>query len=97
MAVISNAAIKEQSPRLENKVLFIETDALADTGDTIAVTLANHGASGIAGIQGSVHSTTDSIVIDEAPTTVVSAGVLTVTVGGSAANNLKRSYVIWLN
>ena len=94
--VTSGSTIKEQSPRLETKVLLIETAATVDDGDTIDVTLADYGATGITGIQGFQHSTTDSVIIAEAPTTAVSSGVLTITVGGST-DDKKRSFVVWLN
>lgn len=69
------------------KVIEIETPATADNTDTIAVTLADYGATKIKWIQAFRHSTTDSVVIDDdAPATVVSAGVLTITIGGSTAD-----------
>ena len=93
--ITSGSTVQEQSPRLENKVLFIETEATADSGDTIAVTLADHGATGIGGILGMSHATEDSIVVQEQPTTAVSAGVLAITLTG--ATNQKRSITVWLN
>lgn len=73
----------------------IVTDATVDDGDTIAVDLNQYGASGIDYILGFTHSTTDSIVITEAPTTAVSASILTITVGGTT-DNKKRVFIVGL-
>ena len=80
----------------ESTQLIITTIATVDTGDTLDVNLADFGIAtdGFLGIKGQVHSTANSIIIDEAPTTAVTAVVLTVTIGGTAANDLKRTFVI---
>jgi hypothetical protein len=95
MAAITTHVIKEMAPTLGAKQVKVTLPATADSGDTVAITLANYGMVKFEGILGMVHSTEDSIIIGEAPTTAVVGGVLTVTVGGSGANNLKRCYVIW--
>lgn len=74
------------------KELYIETPATADTGNTIVVDLTAYGGLYLKHIRGCVHSTANSILIEEAPTTAVSAGTLTITLGGSGANNLVRVY-----
>jgi len=79
---------------IPGKLLRIETAATADDGDTIVVTLASYGMKTIEGILGFTHSTTDSVVITEAPTTSVSSGVLTITVGGST-DNKKRVILVF--
>ena len=73
--------------------LKIETADTADDGDTIVVTLADYGMKTIEGILGFTHSTTDSVVITEAPTTSVTSGVLTITIGGSTDNKKRVIYV----
>ena len=78
----------------EAGALIITTAATVDDGDTLTVTLANYGISSVLGISGFIHTTTDSVIVAEAPETDVSAGVLTVTVGGST-DNKKRAFVIW--
>lgn len=74
-------------------LLKIETAATADDGDTIILTLQDYGMKTIEGILGFTHSTTDSIVITEAPTTSVTTGVLTITVGGSTDDKKRTFYV----
>lgn len=74
------------------KVIEIETPATADNGDTIAITLADYGASAVKWLRSYRHSTTDSIVIDDdQPTCAVANGVLTITIGGSTGD--KKRYI----
>ena len=89
--ITSGCTFKRDIP---GKLLRIETAATADDGDTIVVTLADYGMKTIEGILGFTHSTTDSVVITEAPTTSVSSGVLTITVGGST-DNKKRVFLVY--
>lgn len=80
---------------MAGKELVIETPATSDTGDTIALDLADYGIMTFLGIYGVVHTTEGSVVVAEAPTTSVSTTTLTITVGGSSASNYKRVYVVW--
>lgn len=73
----------------------VTTAATADDGDTITVDLTDYGATGIDWILGWIHSTTDSVLVQEQPTTSVSSGILTITVGGST-DDKKRTYLIGL-
>lgn len=73
--------------------LAIYTVATVDDGDTLTVTLADYGISSVLAIKGFIHTTTDSVIVAEAPTTAVSAGVLTITVGGTT-DNKKRAFEI---
>ena len=68
-------------------------DTVDDT-DTFTITLADHGMTKFAGILGFIHTTADSVLAQEQPTTSVSSGVLTVTVGGST-DNKQRTYIIF--
>ena len=52
------------------------------------------GISTLLGIHGWVHTTTGSVVAIESPTTSVTSGVLTVTVGGSEVSDKLRVYEI---
>jgi len=75
------------------KVLKVECPATTVSGDTFTYNLADAGATAILGIKGNVATTAGSVVADEAPTTSVSNGVLTVTVGGTAVTK-GRFYTI---
>jgi len=77
------------------KVGYVTAPATADDGDTIAVDLyKKFGITRLLGITGWTHSTTDSVVIEEAPTTAVINNVLTITVGGST-DNKKRFFIVY--
>ena len=69
--------------------------ATTDDTDTIAVDLTDYGATGIDWIIGYIHTTTDSVLVQEQPTTSVTTGTLTITVGGST-DNKKRTYLVGL-
>jgi hypothetical protein len=74
----------------------ITTAATATTADTIEVDLSTYGASGIDGIIGFNHTTTDEVVVMEQPTTAVASGILTITVGGTTSTG-KKVYIVYLN
>ena len=78
------------------KLALVTAGATTDDTDTLAVTLADHGMSdtGFLGIWGFTHSTLNDVLVVEAPTTSVTAGVLTITVGGST-DNKDRSFIIF--
>ncbi len=95
MAAITTSTITDQIPALGRKAIMVETPTTADTADTVAITLANYGMSTFLGILGFSHDTENSIVTTEAPTTAVSAGVLTITLGGSTNSDAKRVYIVW--
>ena len=77
----------------EATTLAIYTVATVDDGDTLTVTLANYGIESVLAVNGYIHTTTDSVIVAEAPTTAVATGVLTVTVGGST-DNKKRAFTV---
>ncbi len=95
MAEITTSTITDQIPALGRKCIMVETPATADTADTVKITLANYGMSTFLGILGQSHDTADSIVTEEAPTTEVSSGVLTITLGGTSNSDVKRVYLVW--
>ena len=95
MAAITTSTITDTIPVLGRKMLMVESPTTTDTGDTIAITLASYGITTFLGIIGNAHSTENSVVITEAPTTAVSSGVLTITVGGSLNTDNKRVYFVF--
>jgi phage terminase large subunit-like protein len=80
-----------------SKYFELETPATADHADTILVDIrALCGAEMLKAIRAYRHTTTDSVVVDDdAPTTAVSAGVLTITIGGTT-DNKKRVFHVWV-
>ena len=95
MAAITTSTITDMVPNQGRKMIMVETPETADSDDTIEITLADYGMSTFLGILGNLHDTADSIVTTEAPTTAVSSGVLTITIGGNSEDDNKRVYTIW--
>lgn len=95
MAAFAGTATEtEIAPALGVKIIKVKLDATADDTDTHAVDLTAYGCTNIDGILGFTESTTGSVVITEAPTTSVSSGTLTITVGGST-DNKARTFIIF--
>ena len=88
----SGMGVTDDSP-FAYKEIMVMTPATADDTDTLDVTLANYGITSVKSVKGFTHSTTDDIVIVEAPTTSVTSGVLTITIGGST-DNKKRVFIV---
>ena len=92
-SVMTFKAFETRAPLIE---IYAHTDdATVDDGDTFTITLADYGATAIRAIHGFIETTADSIVAAEAPTTAVSAGVLTVTVGGSTDDKVRSYFIFW--
>lgn len=96
-AITSGCTLTELVPSLGGKLLMVETANTADTGDTIAIDLNDDGRGGTVfqGVLGFVHTTENSVVVAEAPTTSVTGTTLTITVGGSAVSDKKRVYYVF--
>ena len=77
----------------ESKEIMVETASTVDDTDTFTITLANYGITDLKTIKGFTHTTNNSVIITEDPTTSVTTGVLTVTVGGST-DDKKRVFII---
>lgn len=77
------------------KEIVIETDAGAVTAETIDITLLDFGCTLFEGISmAQIHTTVNSVVVDEPDfTTSVTSGVLEIVIGGTAATG-KRIYKV---
>ena len=91
---LSGATILEVTPVSEVKSIHVRLPATVDSSDTFTLDLNKYGCNLISGIIGWRHSTTGQVVVTDAPTTAVAAGVLTVTLDASAANQV-RTYLIF--
>lgn len=80
-------------PSLAVKHAIVYTPATADDGDTLAVDITKYGMTKVWGVRGITHTTLNSVLVLEAPTTAVVGTVLTITIGGST-NNKVRSFLI---
>ena len=95
MAAITTSTITDSIPALGRKMIMVETPNTADTGDTVSIVLADYGITTFLGILGFAHSTENSVVITEAPTTAVTTGTLAITVGGTLNTDDKRVFILW--
>lgn len=77
------------------RTLVLETETSEESGNTLTLDLNEYGTPTLLGVTGFVHSTENSVVANEQPTTSVTEGVLTLTVGGSSVT-AKRVYVVYL-
>ena len=71
--------------------IVVKTIDTADAADTIAVDLTKYGisATGLVGVLGFKHTTNNSVMVQEQPTTAVSAGVITLTVPAGTDNDAR--------
>jgi len=69
--------------------ILIRTINTANNGDTLTVDLTKYGGhvSGLMGVLGWEHTTDNSVVVQTQPTTSVTTGTLTLTIGGLNSNN----------
>ena len=89
--ITSGITVDEQSPRMENKVVVVDTADTADTADTLDITLSDYGLSSTVAVLG--FDVTNGT--QEQPTWSVSSGTLTITLGGSTNSNASRRFIIY--
>ena len=77
----------------EYKEYLVITDDLADATNTLTTTLADHGITSVKSVKGWKHTTNNSVIVLEQPTTSVTTGVLTITIPAGTDND-KRVYLI---
>ena len=76
--------VTQEAPNAGVKVLMWElADTVIGGTDTVQIDLNDYGATKLLTIDVYDQTTTGSVVLSEAPTTVVTSGVLVVTLGGS--------------
>ena len=90
---LSGATVREVSPVSEVKSIHVRLPATVDSSDTFTLDLTKYGCTLLSGIIGWRHTTTGQVVVTDAPTTAVAAGILTVTLDASAADQV-RTYLI---
>ena len=75
--------------------IVIKTINTADAADTLTVDLTKYGikADGLLGVLGFKHTTDNSVMVQEQPTTSVSTGTLTLTIPAGTDNDA-RFYLV---
>ena len=92
------SGVIESAPNAGIKRVIIRTPATADDSDTIAFDLTTIGISKLLWVRGWVHTTVNSVVVAEAPTTSVSGTTLTITSGAVGGTDKVRVFeVVGLN
>lgn len=76
------------------KSVVFGTAATATTSDTLEVNLADHNMTSIQAVLGWNHTTTNSVLTSEQPTTIVSDGVLTITPLAGGQNTDRKIYQV---
>jgi hypothetical protein len=86
----------EEVPNAELKRVLFITPNTADAANTLEITLADYGisATGLLAVSSWKHTTDGSVIVTEANTTTVSAGVLTVTIAAGTDNDLRVVEII---
>lgn len=96
MAAITDVDVTEVSPNAGLKKILVQTRNTVDAADTIAVTLGDYGINddGLLYVLGFKHTTDNSVMVQEQPTTAVSSGVLTITVPAGTDNDLRLYEIV---
>ena len=91
MAVITDIDTTIVSPNLALVKAVVQTRNTVDAADTIAVTLGDIGIDdkGLLTVLGWKHTTDNSVIEAENPTTSVTSGVLTITVPAGTSDDLR--------
>ena len=76
------------SPFAYKEIMAVTADT-ADATDTFTVTLSDYGITTLLNVKGFKHTTNNSVIVLEQPTTAVAAGVLTVTIPGGSDNDIR--------
>lgn len=95
-AAITDVDIYQVAPNPGVSCLLVTTRNTVDATDTIDVNLPAYGinATGLIGVIGFKHTTDNSVMVQEQPTTAVASGVLTLTVPAGTDNDA-RFYLIY--
>jgi len=81
-------------PNAGLKTLVVSCIDTVDNSDTLEVDLTKYGCGAVLGVIGFTHTTENSVVIQEQPTTTMSGLTLTITVGGSSSDQV-RHYLLF--
>ena len=89
---LSDATVRRAD---EYRQVVIELPATVDASETFTLDMGVYGCTRLSAILGFDHTTDGQVVITQAPTTTVSSGTVTVTVG-SGGDNRTRVFVLYM-
>jgi len=78
------------------KQLVIYTANTVDAADTFTLTYANYGITTVLGVYGVKHTTDNSVIVAENPTTAVTSSVMTFTVPAGTDNDTRVAIVYYI-
>jgi hypothetical protein len=78
------------------RCLYLVTPDTADAADTFTVDLANHGGTRLLGVVGCRHTTANSVLLTENPTTTVSGTTVTLTIPAGVDNVIRVAKVFFV-
>jgi len=78
------------------KSLVVTTKDTADASDTLDVDMSEYGINTVLGIDGFKHTTNNSVIVKENPTTSVSSGTLTITVPAGSDNDMRVYKILYI-
>lgn len=88
--------VKQQEPAgLGFVCAIVQTKNTADAADTLAFDMADYGGNQLIGVLGFKHTTDNSVMVNEQPTSSVTGTTLTLTVP-SGTDNDPRFYIVWM-
>jgi hypothetical protein len=90
----TSKVVKDQKDVNEVKVLFIETANTADASDYYTFDLATVGGTTLLALIGTKHTTDNSVMVVENPTTTVSGTTITFTAPAGTDND-KRTAIVY--
>lgn len=86
---------QENFPSMGIKEVVIRTGTDVEAGAaTLVMTLADYGMNRVIAVWGMVHTTDYDIMVQDAGSTAVASGDLTITVAGGNENK-RRVYIVW--
>lgn len=96
MAAITDIDVHEMIPNAGVKQILVSTRNTVDAADTIAIDVSSYGCvgTGLIGILGFKHTTDNSVMVQEQPTTAISGNTITLTVP-SGTDNDPRFYILY--
>jgi len=95
-SIIDRDRVRNVRPFAQDlKIGYVVTAATADDSDTVTVDLFKQfGINRLLGIKGFGHTTLNSVIVTENPTTAVENGILTATLGSTAGASKVRVLMI---
>ena len=94
MTDVTSSRIEQLHPMGGKLVMLKSGTTVSGGADTLTMTLTDFGFENVLAVEGQIHSTDYSIIVDEVVTTVVSGGILTVSLVDNNTYTDKRRIIL---